>query len=198
MPPVDGKKVLIVGDSLSASLSAPGQVLGAGLLGAAQVQVNAKVGRSARSFWTEGVPLVPTGFTPDVAIVVLGTNDIVVGAAADRAAMQRLRDQLVAGGAEVWAFGPPSFAAGHRLEAGEPGIVALMRDVFGDHFLDLRPLTADLVGASARTADGIHFPASSGKVAGGRMATAFLGAEGGGLPIALAVLGVAALYLLLR
>lgn len=198
MPDVTGKRVLIVGDSLSASSAAPGGVLAQNLRGAAEVLINAKVGRSAKSFWSEGALLVPAGFQPDVAIVVLGTNDIVVGAGSDATAMTRIRNDLAGTGAEVWAFGPPAFAPGHRLELGQPGVVDMMEDVFGSRFIDLRPITADLVGAGQRTSDGIHFPASTGKVAGERMAKAFLEA-GGGMGWTIGLLAATVIgYLLLR
>lgn len=200
MPDVTGKDVLIVGDSLSASSVAPGAVLGQNLAGANSVTINAKVGRSARSFYGSegGAQQIQTALAaaPDVVIVVLGTNDIVVGPDADVGYMQQLHDDLASQGADVWAFGPPAFAAGHRLEGGEPGIVSMMQDIFGDHFIDLRPLSTDLVSPSLRTADGIHFVASSGQALGQRMAQTFQ-SQGNtmGLGWALLAAGVAAWFL---
>ncbi len=204
MPDVSGKRILIVGDSLSASSAAPGGILAARLRGAgATVTVDAIVGRSARSFYAaaDAAARVTAAWDvrPDLVIVSLGTNDIVVGAATDQASMQRLHDDLEKGGAQVWAFGPPAFAAGHRLEAGEPQVVSMMRGVFGDRFIDTRPLSSDLVGTNQRTADGIHFPASSAKVLGERMAQRFLDAGAGGLPIGWGILAASVIgYLLLR
>lgn len=201
MPDVTGKRVVIVGDSLSSAATAPGGVMAQALREhGATVTVNAKVGRSARSLYSsEGGSFGGIPTAGEIAIVVMGTNDIVVGAAPDKASMQRLRAELGAGGAEVWAFGPPAFAAGHRLESGEPAIVNMMRGVFGARFIDLRPLSSDLVGSGQRTSDGIHFPASSGKVLGERMAKRFLEEGTGGLSPGWALLAASVIgYLLLR
>jgi lysophospholipase L1-like esterase len=162
VPDVHGKKVLVFGDSLSAGQFSPGKVMAGQLDGAAEVRINARVLAAIRAF------------DPDLIVVVLGTNDIGLSMAKDKARMNELRDAFDAGGAEVWAFGPPSFAAGTREQAGSTAVVSMMKSVFGDRFLDLRPLTADLTASASRTTDRVHFTATGGKVAGDRMADRFL------------------------
>lgn len=204
MPPVRGLRIVIVGDSLSASAHAPGRVLGDRLAAdGATVTVNARVGRSANNFygredWRQQLQQIAAA-KPDVAIVVLGTNDIGLTMSVDQQRMAQLRDALRAAGADVYAFGPPAFPPGSRLEAGQPQVVAMMRGVFGaDRFLDLTPTTRDLVGSKHRTSDQVHFTAAGGDVAGQRMADQFRQAAsspGGGWPVAVALM-VAGWFLL--
>ncbi|MCC7024613.1 MAG: SGNH/GDSL hydrolase family protein [Thermomicrobiales bacterium] len=202
--PIRGQRVVIVGDSLSAGPHTPGQVLADRLAAAgADVRVNARVGRSANNFygredWRGQLQQIAATH-PDVAIVVLGTNDIGLSMTVDAQRMTQLRDALAGAGADVYAFGPPTFPPGTRLVAGQPQVVRMMRDVFGgDRFIDLTPLTADLVTSQHRTGDQVHFTAAGGDVAGQRMADAFLrasSAPGGGWPVAVALL-VAGWFLL--
>lgn len=193
MPSVRGKKVLILGDSLSAAAAAPGGQLAAHLQAAGgDVRVNAKVGRSAISFHREPTHAAQLGeihaWDPDLVVVALGTNDIGYAAGANRAAMIQVRDQLGRGGADVWAFGPPSFAPGARDGGDE--VAATMKDVFGARFLDARPLTADLTGTLHRSADRIHFTTAGGKLAGQRMAARFVDAGGARLGLGVALFAV--------
>lgn len=200
---VDGERILIFGDSLShpgadtgptvidvkpvssAISSAPGAVLAARLLAgidtggqrAETVRINARVGRSARSFLLNegGASLLAADrtFKPTKVIVMLGTNDIDrgTGTAAleqTKAAMRQIRDAYRAMGAEVVAIGPPSFLSS-RYTKDTPAMLAAMRDVFGaDRTLDARPLT---VGAG-RSGDGVHFTASGAALAGKQIAQA--------------------------
>lgn len=205
MPSVRGKTVVIVGDSLSAGDISPGHHFAQRLRqqGAAKVVVNARVGRSAWNFYKrEDVDqqlLAIAAVHPDLAIVILGTNDIGLSMPLDQARMVTLRDQLAHTGAQVWAFGPPAFPPGSREEGGSAEVMTMMHTVFGDHLLDLRALTRDMTkaGAGGRSSDGVHFTAAGGKTVGDRMAKAFT-SEGDGIGwvpvLALAFVG----YLLLR
>jgi lysophospholipase L1-like esterase len=200
---VDGERVLIFGDSLSHPgqdagptvtdvtsspsmvSSAPGAVLAARLLAgvdtggqrAQAVRINARVGRSARSFLLNeggaGLLAGDKAFNPTKVLVMLGTNDIDrgVGAAAldlTKDAMRKIRDAYRAMGAEVVAIGPPSYPSDHYTQ-GAPTMLAAMRDVFGaDRTLDARSLT---VGAG-RSGDGVHFTQAGAALAGKRIAQA--------------------------
>lgn len=187
---------MVVGDSLSAGPHTPGQVLADRLAAqGATVAVNARVGRSANNFygredWRAQLAQIAAGH-PDVAIVVLGTNDIGLAMSVDAQRMTQLRDALAAAGADVYAFGPPAFPPGTRLVPGQPQVVQMMRGVFADRFIDLTPITADLVTSKHRTGDQVHFTAAGGDIAGQRMADQFLqaaAAPGGGWPVAVALM----------
>ncbi len=138
--------------------------------------MDARVGRSAVNFWSrEDTTRLLTddiAWRPDVVLVMLGTNDLGMNAIADEKAFAKIRD--VFRGAEVWAIGPPSFAS-PSMQAQTDAVVAAMRRVFGDRFVDARPLTADLTGSGYRTGDGVHFQARGAET----FATRLLGALGG-------------------
>lgn len=198
MPPINGLRIVIVGDSLSAGPHTPGQVLADQLsVRGATVTVNARVGRSANNFygredWRAQLQQIASA-RPDVAIVVLGTNDIGLSMAVDGQRMTQLRDALAGAGADVYAFGPPAFPPGSRLVAGQPAVVAMMRGVFGARFHDLTPRTADLVTTKYRTGDQVHFTAAGGDVAGQRMAQTMIDQlratdPAGGWPVAVALM----------
>lgn len=197
MPPVSGKRVVIFGDSLSASSSSPGGVLAAHLTTkGATVKINARVGRSAYNFYgredTTAQLRELDAFAPHIAIVELGTNDIGLSLAVDQAKMIQIRDGLArAGATEVWAVGPPSFADAARAQ-GAAQVVGMMRHVFGGKFIDMRSLTADMTTAG-RNADGIHFTAEGGAIVGGRLAHAFLDASASGPFVVIAAVTLAAL-----
>jgi len=200
---VNGERVLVFGDSLShpgadagpvvtdvratdtslAISSAPGAVMAARLLAgldtngqrAEAVRINAKVGRSARSFMlNENFANLIAGdasFRPTKVIVMLGTNDIDRGVGTSaleltKDSMRKIRDAYRAMGAEVVAIGPPSYKNGHYTE-GAPAILAAMREVFGQ-VLDPQSLTTDV----SRTPDGIHFTQAGGATFGKRLAQA--------------------------
>lgn len=178
MPDVRGKRLLLFGDSLSASPAAPGQVM-ASRLGAAAVRVDARVGRSANNFYAredhEALIAADLAWRPDVVIVWLGTNDIGLSMSVDGARMAQIQRELGAGGAEVWALGPPAFpktGEGSRLEAGAPAVVAMMASVFRGRFIDIRGASAPMApaGQNGRAADGIHFTAAGGEALGARLA----------------------------
>jgi lysophospholipase L1-like esterase len=191
----------VFGDSLSANQFAPGQVM-ASKLGAGEVRVNARVGRSANNFWaredTAKQLAEIRAWQPDTVIVVLGTNDIGLSMKADGQKMREIKTALEQGGAEVWAFGPPSFPAGTREANGVAPVVTMMRDVFGAQFIDLRPITKDLVSTAFRSQDKIHFTASGGTLAGTRMARSFIEADAtpsDGWMLAAAAVAAAAYFL---
>ena len=201
---IRGERVIIFGDSLShpgpdtgpaivdlaptffaLQTSAPGEVLGRALLphllldGAQAVRINAKVGRSARSFLfnEDSTSLLASDrvFRPTKVVIFLGTNDIDQGLdaaslARTRDAMTRIRDAYRAMGAEVFAIGPPMYQNA-RYNAGAPAMLDLMRGVFGaDHTIDARPLT----DPGLRARDGVHFTASSAAGTGSQLFKALL------------------------
>lgn len=207
---IDGERVLIFGDSLAhpgadagptitdvtvpaamASSSAPGAVFAARLLEgvdtggqhAQAVRINARVGRSARSFLLneDSASLLARDktFSPTKVIVMLGTNDIDRGTGTTalgqtKDAMRQIRDAYRAMGAEVVAIGPPSYQS-DRYTQGAPAMLAAMREVFGaDRTLDARPLT---VGAG-RSGDGVHFT-QAGAALAGKQLTRAVTAQGG-------------------
>jgi lysophospholipase L1-like esterase len=208
---VDGQRVLVFGDSLShpgpdagpstfdvreadpmfAQSSAPGAVLAASLLRgvnthgqkARAARIDARVGRSARSFFgredAQALLASDADFRPTKVIVMLGTNDIdagTSGAALDltKDALRKIRDAYRGMGAEVVAIGPPTYPNDHYTQGAAPMLAAL-RDVFGaDRVLDIRSLTP---GAS-RTKDGIHFTQAGAALVGPRLAQALTGPIG--------------------
>ncbi len=213
----DGQRVLIFGDSLShpgpdvgpstidvletdpsiALSSAPGAVLAARLLHgldthgqrARAVRIDARVGRSARSFMTNedahGLLMSDAAFQPTKVVVMLGTNDIdrgTSGSALDltKEALRSIRDAYRAMGAEVVAIGPPSYQSDHYTQ-GSSAMVAALREVFGSgRVLDARSLTPD----AGRTRDGIHFTQAGAAIMGQRLAHALTGPVGNAANIA--------------
>lgn len=179
---VAGKRVLILGDSLSAAANTPGGQLGARLkaAGAVSVKVNGKVSRSAVNFFAGNngengamVLAAEVATSPQIVIVMLGTNDAASGVstAADAAAFVRIRDAFAKIGAEIWAVGPPSFARAD-LTASSTTVYGTLAGVFGTtRVVDFRPMT---VGAP-RTADGVHFTAPGAATVGAKLATTLLG-----------------------
>jgi lysophospholipase L1-like esterase len=182
---VVGERVLFFGDSLShpgpdagpsivdiktpigVVSGAPGELIARQLLaaGAQAVRVNAKVGRSARSFLLSegGTSLLARDqneFRPTKVVIWLGTNDIDRGLTPDAlaktaAAMAQIRDAYRAMGAEVFALGPPSYPNAKYNNAA-PIMLDVIQNVFGaDHTFDIRPLTT----GAPRAGDGVHFTA---------------------------------------
>jgi lysophospholipase L1-like esterase len=204
MPAVTGKRVLIFGDSLSTGTSSPGAHLAAQLgTHGADVRINARIGRSAWNFYGredyDAQLTEVTRFAPHIAIVQLGTNDIGLSLATDMGRMNQLKIALAHGGAtEVWAVGPPSFGAPVSEAKGVDAVASMMQQVFGERFVDLRPLTRDvLTTAAGRAADGVHFTAAGGELVGKRIAAKFLVTETGGIGmLAVLALGVLAWALL--
>lgn len=193
---VVGERIIVFGDSLShpgldngptivdltrpfGASSAPGEVLGQRLLdgGAQAVRIDARVGRSARSFTTDedNTSLIASdrAFRPTKVVVMLGTNDIDQGLtptalAQTTAAMTTIRDAYRAMGAEVFAIGPPSYNDA-RYNQGAPVLLQLMQNVFGaDRTIDARNLTRD----AERTPDGVHFTVGGAANTGPQLANA--------------------------
>lgn len=206
---VRGRRILVFGDSLTHRgartapdgvpalplgnrTGTPGDLLASYLLaaGAAAVRVNGRVSRSAVNLWKgnngengTAVVAAEVAARPDLVIIMLGTNDLGMGATADAAAFRRLRDAFAGYGAEVWAIGPPAFARAD-LNAKAVTVYATLVQVFGPtRVIDARPLSADVVTvAQGRAGDGIHFGAGgAGKVAA-RLAQTLLAQSGRPLP----------------
>lgn len=202
---VAGKTVIIIGDSLSAKNGAytytpdtnvnrygsPGDFFGAALRRAgAQVVVNAKVGRSAHSFFTQegGDQVLVTlqQYDPDVVFVLLGTNDLGLDLSVDGEQMARIRDAFPA--AEVWAIGPPTLSRATDAAA----VVQMMQRVF-PHFVDLRRYTRDTPpGSSYRSPDGVHFTAPGARLIADRLAQLFVAKNHVGLKVGAATLAFTA------
>ncbi len=191
---LSGKRVLVFGDSLSrvgpdsgpeaaeisaaGSYSTPGAVMAQWLLGAgaSAARIDARVGRSAVNFFGREdagrLLLADAAWQPDIVLVMLGTNDLGMGQAADQAAFVKLRSALGGNGAAVYAIGPPSFP-GQANEARRPAVLATLRSVFGsDRVLDAGPLTP--TGDGVRARDGVHFSAAGGRKFGAALAAAVL------------------------
>jgi len=188
-----GKRILVFGDSLShvgpdagpaqvdisatGRYSSPGALLAQRLLagGASAARVNARIGRSAHNFWgresTRDMIHSDHAWKPDVVLVMLGTNDLGLSMSVDGDDMARIRDFYSGTGVEVWGIGPPSFASAD-LQGKTDAVVEMMRKVFGDRFIDARPLTSDLTNSAMRTSDGVHFKQAGAEVFAGRLADA--------------------------
>jgi len=127
--------------------------------GAAAVQIDAKIGRSAISFLNNepvnDLVAADAAFQPTKVIVMLGTNDIGRDLGATQQAMAQIRDAYQGMGAEVWAIGPMAYVGrSEGLNALAPDVFGVMQSVFGaDKTIDARPLAA----VEGRTGDGVHF-----------------------------------------
>ena len=202
-----GRRILVFGDSLTHRgattapdgvpalplanrTGTPGDLLASYLLtaGAAAVRVNGRVSRSAINLWKgnngengTAVVAAEVAARPDLVIIMLGTNDLGMGATADAAAFRRLRDAFAGYGAEVWAIGPPAFARAD-LNAKAVTVYATLVQVFGPtRVIDARPLSADVVTvAQGRAGDGIHFGAGGASKVAARLAQTLLAQPGEG------------------
>ena len=189
---IQGKRILIFGDSHShrgatagpdavdvtetstTRATSPGDLFGSWLLvGAASVRLNAKVGRSAWNLFSRenGGAILDreAARRPDIVFVILGTNDIGLNVELDAKRMAQIRVAFVEAGARVICVGPPMFPpkkttrSGLNLNVGAERVVAMERRVFGDGFIDARPMTEDIVTkAQGRAGDGIHFNPKTG------------------------------------
>jgi lysophospholipase L1-like esterase len=200
-----GRRILVFGDSLTHRgartapdgvpalplanrTGTPGDLLASYLLtaGAAAVRINGRVSRSAVNLWKgnngengTAVVAAEASARPDLVIIMLGTNDLGMGATADAAAFQRLRDAFAGYGAEVVAIGPPAFARAD-LNAKAVTVYQTLARVFGtNNVIDARPLSADVVTtAQGRAGDGIHFAGSGASKVAARLAQAVLARPG--------------------
>jgi len=173
-------RIYLLGDSLSSGSSSPGAKF-AKLLTAQghEVRVNAKVGRSAYGFLRleDGANQLAeaAAWKPARVYIWLGTNDIGLAIGPVTTAMRRIRDAFP--GSEVWAFGPPDFPEWTEEHALAGLVLGAMLGVYEPRFVNLVPLTADMLEAPMRASDGVHFTAAGGTELAKRMMKA---ASGGG------------------
>jgi lysophospholipase L1-like esterase len=206
-----GRKILIIGDSLSDGTWAkpgtfgvppepprtPGQFLAKRLeaLGTAPVRIQAKGGRAATYFLKhEGGRAVLEqeirAHRPDIAVMILGTNDLGWSEATNRAAFQTIRDLFREHGIRIFHIGPPAFVDRLRVcvkrenkrcvkrgqtfnAAAAARVVKPGQELFGSDFLDARPMTKDIVEpVQGRSSDLVHFKLSGAKLWADRMAAA--------------------------
>jgi lysophospholipase L1-like esterase len=205
------KQVLIVGDSMSDGTSAqpgtygvpptpprtPGQLLAQALeqQGAKPVRIQAKGGRSASHFVVhEGGLQILAGevanYRPDVAIIILGTNDMLVPEAPTRTAFAQMKRIFDDAKIPVYHVGPPAFdpslqshyaaTLGANYNTLAEMVVRVGRDLFGPRFIDARPMTSDtLTTAQGRSSGLVHFAMSGAQRWATRMSTALTSALAG-------------------
>jgi lysophospholipase L1-like esterase len=181
------KRILIVGDSMSADAQSPGAYLAAQLKdrGAAATSIDAKVGRSAVSYLSleNGAQVLANeikSFKPDIGIIVLGTNDLSRSVTKTEAAFTTLRDAFLAYNIPVLFIGPPLFVGsvkdqdlGKSYNELANATIAAAQRVFGLGFIDARPMTTDLLTtAQGRAGDLVHFTSKAAQIWGTRMADA--------------------------
>lgn len=190
---IQGQRFLIIGDSLthhgadaapqiwdvnqgsSRQSNAPGDLLASMLYErGAVVRTDAKVGRSANSFWNSepAADLIASDlqFAPNVVIVFLGTNDLGLTMSIDQGAMAKIRDAFKGiPGIQIWAVGPPAFAnVVYQQQADD--IYTMLVNVFGaDHVVDARQLTTTMNRAS----DGVHFSTNGAQDFANKLLLAF-------------------------
>jgi len=191
MPKVAGKRIILIGDSLSAGSQTPGGVMAQALRDAgAQVTVLAQNGRSAYGYMaSSGGSELSGEAPPDLAIIMLGTNDIDLNNdSATAAALRQIADLLAP--ADVWGIGPPSFPGNSNYAQNVGRMVELERAVYGsDRFIDARAMTPQ----TGRSPDGIHFGAGAASEFGASLASAFQARGSPWAAVAVAVaLGLAA------
>jgi lysophospholipase L1-like esterase len=164
------------------------------------VRVNARIGRSAYGFLrSEGgaAQLAEAAAWGAVRVFVfLGTNDIGLALGPVTSALERIKAAFP--NAEVWGLGPPGFAPGVSESAGVDDVAEAMRVVFGARFVDLRPLTADMLSGPYRAGDGVHFTAEGGAELGRRLLAATQDAGTLGRVAVGAAIGFGVWYLFLR
>lgn len=149
------RRILIIGDSQAAG------PVGAALesrLRQEGYQV-ARIGHSGhgaydwtRMHWDEYESALRVG--PDDVILIFGSNDPANEAL--RGALRRFKDSAT----RVWYAGPPRYRDATAQARGR-GIREMVREEFGDRFLDAYPYTGESV---PRAPDGLHFTRSGGEV----------------------------------
>lgn len=200
------QRILLFGDSLSHGARSPGGYMLRALraAGAVATRVDARVGRSAHSFFQREdhgqLLAADVAWRPTIAIVWLGTNDIGLNLDADAAALTRIRDALGADGARVVAITPPTFPSVPRLRDGRAAVEAMIRAVFGTEVVDAGPVTP----TKGRAADGVHFTSAGARVLGDALAAALAPPRAASVagPLSLVALGLTlgggAIWVLLR
>lgn len=184
---VAGKKILLVGDSLSVGAASPGGVLATALTEAgARVRVLAEEGLSAPSLVKTGISTLAAELSrgPTLVIFFLGTNDVGIAQSTDEAAFTSLAQLVEGAGAVAVAVGPPSFplsaknSSGKSMADGSILVYESLKKVFGVKLLSSREMTADILTTEqGRASDGIHFSTEGASLFGQRLAAALLRAE---------------------
>jgi lysophospholipase L1-like esterase len=110
---------------------------------------------------------------PDIAIIILGTNDLSYDVQTNRTAFTQLKTPFDLAGIPVFHIGPPAFDPTQRAKeyklAGN--VVAVGRELFGKRFLDAQPMTQDiLTPEQGRAGDFVHFKLAGAKLWATRMA----------------------------
>jgi len=205
------KQVLIVGDSMSDGTSGrpgtygvpptpprtPGQFLAQSLeqQGAKPVRIQAKGGRSASHFVVHenGLQILAAevaNYRPDLVVIILGTNDMLVDEASTRTAFAQMKHVFDDAKIPVYHIGPPAFDAslqshyaatlGTSYNTLAEMVVRVGRDLFGSRFIDARPMTADIVTTDQGRASGlVHFAMPGAQRWAARMSTALTNALAG-------------------
>jgi lysophospholipase L1-like esterase len=205
------KQVLIVGDSLSDGTSAqpgtygvpptpprtPGQLLAQALeqQGAKPVRIQARGGRSASYFVVHenGLQILAgevANYRPDVAVIILGTNDMMLDEAPTRTAFAKMKRIFDDAKIPVYHVGPPAFdpslqshyaaTLGANYNTLAEMVVHVGRDLFGSRFIDARPMTSDiLTAAQGRSSGLVHFAMSGAQRWATRMSAALTDALAG-------------------
>jgi hypothetical protein len=190
-------KVLIVGDSQAAG--PPGAAVERILRSEGQRVV--RIGHSghgaadwSRMHWDQYRAAL-RDLSPDDVILIFGSNDPANDALRD--ALRRFKDSA----GRVWYAGPPRYRDSTAQTRGS-GIRAMVREEFGDRFLDAYPYTGEVV---PRAPDGLHFTRAGGDVWGAGIVRDWKQASRGqlltgstarerGFRIAMAMLGASVLF----
>lgn len=209
---LNGRSVLIIGDSLSAGRNTPGTLLGQELQKwqkPSTVTVLG-VGGMALSYFRPGYLKLKNQWASkarsqlaaakrvqaQIIFIALGTNDYLSPELHVLAGASNLSDQLRKDAGlpapEIYFLGPPSFDVHMRDGKVMKGINRFYRAmglVYGAHLLDTRPQSADLLGKKYRP-DDIHFTKTGAEIYAGRMAQLIQGVKMGPHPKRRGVVGV--------
>lgn len=193
-------RVLIIGDSLSDGTGAnpgtfgvppspprtPGQMVGRNLTQRGDtVRIQAKGGRSAHHFvvYDDGLAILEQEVRehrPDRVVIILGTNDSRVRTDYTQSAFIKMKQVFDRAGIPVYHVGPPLFADGvvrdgKSLNDLAAQVVTIGKTVFGDNFIDARPMTSDTLTVNqGRSSDFIHFATSGAERWAGRLTDALV------------------------
>ncbi len=180
-----GKRILLLGDSLSVGKGSLGGQLAQRLTEAgATVTVNALGGRSSNSFVSGSGPHEPDGKGAgqleleladgvDAAVILLGTNNLAGLAVknpikATKKSFDQIVSQLLSAGVEVYGIGSPHYEKRPEFGPFEEQLADTLEGVYGaGHFIDARPLTGNYYmhasGAKAKDFAGRLFTALTGQ-----------------------------------
>lgn len=173
---VQGKTILIIGDSLSAGQYTPGWFT-AKLLETKGMnsKINAKVGRSAQALWAnEQDSLQRLALQKfDFVLIFLGTNDMMGDQTKNLQAQGFIRNLFSSNGSTVYGITPPAFQdAGKDNKAQR--YRSLQEALYGNRLLDAYSASEDMQNDAFRTPDGIHFNAKGASRLGIRLASRFI------------------------